>query len=92
MNANTTNAIDALGDQLGNTALTLLVKLYPAVREANDTQLEAACAAMRTKAKSVVDQFLDAAKGAPSVAHLALQTAALTLAHEGIQVLQAAGK
>lgn len=47
---------------------------------------------MRAKAKPVVDELLDDARDAPGVAHIAFQTAALTLAHEGIQVLQAARK
>jgi len=88
MNAHTTRTIDTLGKQLGDAALTLLVRLYPEVRKASSDRLEAACAAMRAKARSVVDELLGDARQAPSVAHLALQTAALTLAHEGIRVLK----
>lgn len=84
------NPIDTLGKKLGDAALTLLVRLYPDVRSATTAQLDAACAAMRAKAQSVVDELLDDARDAPGVAHLAFQTAALTLAHEGIRVLQAA--
>ena len=84
--------IDTLGKKLGDAALTLLVRLYPDVRGATTAQLDAACAAMRAKAKPVVDELLDDARDAPGVAHLAFQTAALTLAHEGIRVLQAARK
>lgn len=84
------NPIDTLGKKLGDAALTLLVRLYPDVSSATAAQLDAACAAMRAKAKPVVDELLDDARDAPGVAHLAFQTAALTLAHEGIRVLQAA--
>ncbi|MCC6296511.1 MAG: hypothetical protein IT469_07390 [Pseudomonadales bacterium] len=86
------NPIDTLGNKLGDAALTLLVRLYPDVRNATSAQLDAACAAMRAQAKPVVDELLDDARDAPAVAHLAFQTAALTLAHKGIRVLQAARK
>lgn len=88
----TTQAIDTLGQKLGEAALSLLIRLYPEVRQASDAQLEAACAAMRAAARPAVDTLLDDAKAAPTVAHLAFQTAALTLAHEGIQALQAGRK
>ena len=88
MNAYTTHTIDTLGKKLGDAALTLLVRLYPEVRQASNVQLEAACAAMRAKSRAVVDELLDDARHAPSVAHLAFQTAALTLAHEGIRILK----
>ena len=82
------NPIDTLGKKLGDTALTLLIRLYPDVRIATTEQLDAACAAMRVKSRSVIDELLDDARDAPGVAHIAFQTAALTLAHEGIRVLQ----
>ena len=37
-----TNAIDTLGKKLGDTALTLLIRLYPDVRIATTEQLDAA--------------------------------------------------
>jgi len=86
------NPIDTLGKKLGDAALTLLIRLYPDVRIATTEQLDAACAAMRVKSRSVVDELLDDARDAPGVAHIAFQTAALTLAHEGIRVLQDARK
>jgi hypothetical protein len=86
------NPIDTLGKKLGDTALTLLIRLYPDVRIATTEQLDAACAAMRVKSRAVVDELLDDARDAPGVAHIAFQTAALTLAHEGIRVLQDARK
>ncbi len=86
------NPIDTLGKKLADTALTLLVRLYPEVRTASTTELDAACAAMRARSRSVIDELIDDAKDAPWVSHLAFQTAALTLAHEGIRVLQAARK
>jgi hypothetical protein len=92
MNTNTRQAIDALGKDLGNTALTMLVRLYPGVRQASNDQLEAACAAMRAKSVTVIDELLEDARHAPFVAHLAFQTAALTLAQEGILVLKRGGQ
>ena len=87
-----TNAIDTLGKKLGDTALTLLIRLYPDVRVATPEQLDAACRAMRATARPVVDELIDDAHDTPGVAHLAFQSAALTLAQEGIRVLQAARK
>ena len=84
--------LDTIGKKLADAALTMLVRLYPEVRTASTTELDAACAAMRAKSKAVIDELIDDAKDAPGVAHIAFQTAALTLAHEGIQALKAAGK
>lgn len=81
--------LDTLGKKLADAALTMLVRLYPDVRGASDTELEAACAAMRARSKSVIDELLDDAKDAPWLAHIAFQTAALTLANEGIKTLKA---
>ena len=90
--ANTTQSLDTLGHKLGEAALTLLVRLYPEVRQATTTQLDAACAAMRARSRSVIDELIDDARAAPGVAHFAFQSAALSLAHEGIRVLQEAQK
>lgn len=79
--------IDSLGEKLGNTALTLLVRLYPEVRSASTEELDAACAAMRAKTRSVLDQLMD---DVPLVSHIAFHNAALTLAEEGIRSLKAA--
>ena len=84
----TTNPIDTLGKKLGEAALTLLIRLYPDVRTATSEQLDAACAAMRAVSRQTVDQLMDDAREAPGVGHLAFQTAALALAHEGLRVLQ----
>ena len=84
--------LDTLGKKLADAALTLLVRLYPEVRQASTKELDAACAAMRAKSRSVIDELIDDAKDAPGVAHIAFQTAALTLAHEGIQTLKAGRK
>jgi len=83
------NRTDSLGLSLANDALTLLVRLYPAVRTAADEDLDSACAAMRAKVQSVVDTFVRDAHGAPTLATAAYQTAAMTLAMEGIRSLQA---
>jgi len=86
----TANPIDALGNKLGEAALTLLIRLCPEVRTTTAERQNAACAAMRAVSKSVVNELIDDARDAPGVGHLAFQTAALTLAHEGIRALQAA--
>jgi hypothetical protein len=81
-------AIDTLGLRLGQAALTVLVRICPETRSASNDQLEAACAAMRAKSKPVVDELLADAKAAPWMAEIAFQTAALTLAQEGVRVLR----
>jgi hypothetical protein len=86
----TTNTIDTLGKKLGDAALTTFVRLCPEVRSATAEQLDAACAAMRAKSGEVVKQLLDDARDAPWIAHIAFQTAALTLAHEGLKVMRGA--
>ncbi len=87
-----TNAIETLGNKLGDAALRTLVRLYPPVRSATTEQLDNACAAMRAKSRAVIDELLDDAVAAPGISHIAFTTAALTLAHEGIRVLQATSK
>ena len=82
------NAIDTLGKKLGNAALSLLIQNYPEVRRVGTEELDAACAAMRAKARSTVDELLTAAESAPGVSHIAFQSAALGLAHEGIRALK----
>ncbi len=68
------------------------MRLYPAVRQASNAEFEAARAAMRARSRSVIDELIDDARAAPGVAHFAFQSAALSLAHEGIRVLQEAEK
>ena len=88
---NPTHSIERLGAGIANGALTALVRLYPAIGEANEGQRERACAAMRAKTREVVDQLLDDTKAAPWLATPSLQLAILTLAQEGIRVLKAEG-
>ena len=52
-------------------------------------QMDAACAALRAQVGPVLDELLTDAREAPTVAHVAFQSAALSLAHAGIQVLKA---
>lgn len=86
--ANTTQSIDTLGHKLGEAALTLLVRLYPEVRQATTAQMDAACAAMRAQARPVLDRLLDDARAAPWMAEAAFHAAALELAQAGIAVLR----
>lgn len=85
----TANPVDTLGNKLAEAALTMLIRLCPEVRTATSEQQNAACAAMRAVSRKTVDQLIDDARDAPGVGHLAFQTAALALAHEGLRVLQA---
>lgn len=84
------NSIDALGQRLGNAALTTLVRLCPEIRTANPARQEAACAAMRAKAREAIDELLADAKAAPWLAEVAFTSAVMTLVNEGIRALQAA--
>lgn len=84
-----TTALDLLATKLAEAALTVLVRTCrKEVTAASRDELEAACAAMRAKAQSVVDQLLDDAKAAPWVAEAAFHAAALELAQAGISVLR----
>ena len=86
-----TQNMERLGAGIANGALTTLIRLYPAIREANEAQRERACAAMRAKTREVVDQMLDDTTAAPWLATPSLQLAILSLAQEGIKVLKAEG-
>jgi len=88
---NPTHSIEKLGAGIANGALTTLIRLYPAIREANEAQRERACAAMRAKTREVVDQMLDDTTAAPWLAQPSLELAILSLAQEGIKVLKAEG-
>ena len=83
--------MEKLGAGIATGALTCLIRLYPAIREADEAQHERACAAMRAKTREVVDQLLDDTKAAPWLAKPNFQLAILTLAQEGIKVLKAEG-
>jgi hypothetical protein len=82
--------IDALGQRIGQDALTLLIRLCPDIGEAPPERREAACAAMRAKVDEAIDVFLADARDAPWLAPVAFTTAVLTLAHEGIRVIKGA--
>ncbi len=88
MNTHAPQNLEALGHKLGEAALTLLVRLYPEVRQATTAQMDAACAAMRAQVGPVLDELLTDARKAPTVAHVAFQSAALSLAHAGIKALK----
>ncbi|CAK0780089.1 HDOD domain-containing protein [Gammaproteobacteria bacterium] len=81
--------IDALGGKISDAALNTLIRLYPDVRKATSAQIDAAMAAMRAKNPEVLDRLFEDTKNAPWLAHIAIQTAALTLAHEAIKSLKA---
>ena len=81
--------IDTLAHKLADAALTVLVRTCrQEVANASHEQLEAACAAMRAKSRSVIDQLLDEARAAPWVGTVAFQAAALDLAQAGIDLLR----
>ena len=88
MNTHTTQSLDTLGHKLGEAALTLLVRLYPEVRQATTAQMDAACAALPAQSAQVIDWMLEDVRIAPWAAENAFRCAALDLAHAGIQVLK----
>ena len=89
MNTLATQNLDALGHKLGEAALTLLVRLYPEVRQATTAQMDAACAAMRAQSAQVIVWMLEDVRIAPWAPENAFRGAALDLAQAGIQVLKA---
>ena len=83
------NTLDLLATKLAEAALTVLVRTCrKEVSAAGRDELEAACAAMRAKARPVVDQLIDDAKAAPWIGEMAFHAAALELAQAGIAVLR----
>jgi len=89
VNTHNTQALDTLGHKLGEAALTLLLRLYPEVRQANSAEMDAACAAMRAQSTQVIDWLLEDVRIAPWAAENAFRCAALDLAQAGIQALKA---
>lgn len=82
-------APDTLAVKLAEAAMTVLVRACrDEVASASNAELEAACASMRTRAKSVIDQLLDDARDAPWIAETAFHAAALELAEAGISSLR----
>ena len=82
--------LDTLAKVLANAAMTVLVRsCRKEVAVASHARLESACAAMRAKARPVLDQLLDDARAAPWVAEAAFAAAALELAQSGIAALKA---
>jgi hypothetical protein len=80
--------VDSLGSRLSEVALKTLVRLYPEAETASTAQLEAACAAMQAKSQEVLEGLLAEVKAAPHFVEVALTTAALSLAQEGLRVLR----
>lgn len=85
-----TKALTLLADKLSHTALTMLVRTCPAIRNATAAQQEGVCAAMRAQVPGVIDELLEGAQDAPWVADAAFALAALTLAQAGRDALQQA--
>ena len=82
--------LDTLAKVLANAAMTVLVRsCLKEVAGSSHARLESACAAMRAKARPVLDQLLDDARAAPWVAEAAFAAAALELAQSGIAALKA---
>ena len=82
-------APDTLAVKLAEAAMAVLVRACrDEVTSASNAELEAACASMRTRAKSVVNQLLDDARDAPWIAETAFHAAALELAEAGISSLR----
>lgn len=84
-----TTTPDTLATKLAEAALTVLVRTCrQEVAAASRDDLEAACAAMRAKSRTVMEQLLDDARAAPWVAEAAFHAAALDLAQAGIAELR----
>lgn len=84
-----TTAPDTLAVKLAEAALTILVRACrKEVATASNAELETACASMRARARTVVDQLLDDARNAPWIAEAAFHAAALELAEAGIASLR----
>ncbi|GGH54846.1 hypothetical protein GCM10010975_11810 [Comamonas phosphati] len=84
----TTN-LDTLAKKLADAALTVLVRTCrEEVSAASRDELDAACAAMRAKSSTVIDQMLDDVRIAPWAAENAFRCAALDLAQVGIVTLR----
>ena len=84
-----TTTPDTLATKLAEAALTVLVRTCrKEVAAASRDDLEAACAAMRAKSRTVMEQLLDDARVAPWVAEAAFHAAALDLAQAGIAELR----
>jgi hypothetical protein len=82
-------APDTLAVKLAEAAMTVLVRACrDEVASASNAELEVACASMRARAKAVVNQLLDDARGAPWIAETAFHAAALELAEAGISSLR----
>ena len=82
--------LDTLAKALANAAMTVLVRsCRKEVAGASHARLESACAAMRAKARPVLDQLLDDAHAAPWVAEAVFAVVALELAQSGIAALKA---
>ena len=80
---------DTLAVKLAEAALTVLVRACRnEVAAASHDELEAACASMRARARTAVDQLLDDARNAPWIAETAFHAAALELAEAGISSLR----
>ncbi|RCX08607.1 hypothetical protein [Extensimonas vulgaris] len=84
-----TPAPDTLAVKLAEAAMTVLVRACRTeVATASHAELEAACAAMRARARIVVERLLDDARNAPWIAEAAFHAAALELAEAGIASLR----
>lgn len=84
-----TPAPDILAAKLAKAAMTVLVRACrEEVATASHAELEAACAAMRARARTVVERLLDDARNASWIAQAAFHAAALELAEAGIASLR----
>jgi hypothetical protein len=87
------DAEDRLIFRLAETAMTIVVRTCRReVATADKAQLEAACAAMRARAKTVLGQLIDNVLDAPWIAETAFHAATLDLADAGISSLRQTGQ
>src|SRR5579885_2924159 len=77
-----------LADALADASLTILVRTCKdRVSRASRAELEAACAAMREKSKTVIKQLIENLRESPWLEKMALLSAATELADAGISRL-----
>jgi len=79
---------NSLEQRLSVASLIALARLYPEIRFVPDRYIEAACAEMRRKAKPIIEKFACEKTAPKLIVEMAFQLAALTLAEEGLRVLQ----
>lgn len=83
----TDDRIDALARQIAESAMRTFVMLVPANRRLTDDEIDAANEAMRAESDPALDRLKADVKAAPELAHIALITYSLDVAHAGLRAI-----